>query len=113
MVRPDAPLLFWTIGSIYLHYKEAIKKKIQIISKGRIFLPNRRGYVYHDEWYCTNTKWQEFFKDLLLKENDNSNKFFNQNHIERLLQEQIEGKKNNVAKLKYIASFKIFMKLFF
>jgi asparagine synthase (glutamine-hydrolysing) len=113
MVRADAPFLFWRLGRHYLNYWDLIKKMIRQISKGRIVFPNRRGYVNYDEWFQTNEKWQEFFSELLLKENDKSEKFFNLNYIEKLLHEQMEGKKNNYAKLQYIGSFKIFLRLFF
>ena len=66
-----------------------------------------------DEWFRTNEKWKEFFRELLLNENDRPEKFFNQNYIEKLLEEQISGEKNNLNKLMYIASFKIFLRLFF
>lgn len=113
MVRADAPLLFWRIGQKYLSTKESVKKSIHKISKGRIFLADKRPYVNLDEWFRTDEKLQEFFRELLLNENDKSEKFFDQKYIEKLLQEQIEGENNNVAKLKYIASFKIFLRLFF
>ena len=113
MVRADAPLFFWRLGRHYLNYKDSFKQNVRRISKGGIDLPDRRRYVNYDEWFRTNEKWQEFFSELLLKENDKSEKFFNLKHIEKLLQEQREGKKNNYAKLKYIASFKIFLRLFF
>jgi asparagine synthase (glutamine-hydrolysing) len=111
MVRADAPFLFWRFGRHYLNYMDLIKEMIHRISKGKIVLPNRRGYINYHEWFCTNEKWQEFFSKL--KENDKSDKFFNLNYIEKLLHEQMEGKKNNFAKLQYIGSFKIFFRLFF
>ncbi len=113
MISVHAPLLFWRISRLYMTYKELVNTKINEISKGRIFLQERRSYVNFDEWFHTNEKWQGFFRELLLKENDLSEKFFNQNYIEKLLQEQIAGEKNNSDKLKYIATFKIFLRLFF
>ena len=113
MVRADAPLLFWDVGMYYQFGKELIKKKIHIISKGEIFLPNKRSYVNFDEWFRTNENWQSFFKELLLNENGKSEKYFNQNYIEKLLQEQVTGEKDNSMKLLYIASFKIFIRLYF
>jgi asparagine synthase (glutamine-hydrolysing) len=113
MIRADAPLLFWRIGETYLNMKGIVKTILYQISGGRIFLPERRSYVDFYEWFRTNEQWQVFFREALLKENNKSEKFFNQNYIEKLLQEQISGEKNNSDKLKYIASFKIFLKLFF
>jgi asparagine synthase (glutamine-hydrolysing) len=113
MIRADAPLLFWKVGSTYLGYKELIKKRIHKFSKGKILLPNKRSYVNFDEWFRTNENWQAFFRELLLNENGKSEKYFNQDYIEKFLQEQITGEKDNSAKLLYLASFKIFLRLFF
>ena len=110
MVRADAPLLFWSVGSTYMFGKEFLKKKLYNFSKGRITLSNKRSYVNFDEWFRTNEKWQIFFKDLLLNENDKTKKYFNQDYIEQLFQEQIIGKRDNSMKLLYLASFKIFLK---
>jgi asparagine synthase (glutamine-hydrolysing) len=113
MVGVDAPLWYWRIGQTYLSARESIRSRVNKISKGMIFLPDSRRYADQDEWFRTNEKWQRFFRGLLLKKNGTSEKFFNQDHIENLLQGQIAGEKNNTAELKYIASFKIFLKLFF
>ena len=113
MVRADAPLLFWRVGSTYLYSKELIKKRIQKFSKEKILLPNKRSYVNFDEWFRTNENWQAFFRELLLNENGKSKKYFNQYYIEKLFQEQVTGEKDNSIKLLYLASFKIFLRLFF
>ncbi len=113
MVRADAPLLFWKIGKKYSLGKEFIKEKLYGISKGRIFLPNKRSYVNFDEWFRTNENWLEFFRELLLKEDGKAEKYFNKDYIEKLLQQQVACKKNNSLKLLYITSFKIFLNLFF
>ena len=113
MVRADAPLLFWRVGSTYLGGKELIKKKIQKFSKGKILLPNKRSYVNFDEWFRTNENWQTFFRELLLNKNGKSEKYFNQDYIGKLLQEQVAGEKDNSMKLLFIASFKIFLRFFF
>jgi asparagine synthase (glutamine-hydrolysing) len=113
MVRADAPLLFWRVGSTYLGGRELLKKRIQKFSKGKILLPNKRSYINQDEWFRTNENWQTFFRELLLNKNGKSEKYFNQNYIETLLQDQLAGEKNNSMKLLYIASFKIFLRLFF
>jgi len=112
MVRADAPLLFWRLGSAYLFGKELIKKKIDKFSRGKIFLSNKRSYVNFDEWFRTNENWQAFFRELLLNEGGKSEKFFNQNYIEKLFREQVTGEKNNSIKLLYLASFKLFLRLF-
>jgi len=113
MVRADAPLLFWKFGKYYQFGKELVKKKLYKVSKGKLFLPNKRSYVNFDDWFHVNTNWQAFFKELLLNEDDKSKKFFNQNYIEKLFQEQVTGERNNSIKLLYLASFKLFLRLFF
>ena len=113
MVRADAPLLFWRVGSIFLFGRELLKKKIHKFSKGKIHLPNKRSYVNFDEWFRTNENWQSFFRELLLNENVKSEKYLNQNYIEKLFREQVAGEKDNSMKLLYLASFKLFLRLFF
>lgn len=113
MVRADAPLLFWRVGSIFLFGRELIKKRIQKFSKGKIHLPNKRSYVNFDEWFRTNENWQSYFRELLLDENGKYEKYFNRDYIEQLFQKQVAGEKDNSMKLLYVASFKIFLRLFF
>ncbi|MCU0851001.1 MAG: asparagine synthase-related protein [Candidatus Thermoplasmatota archaeon] len=113
MIRADAPLVFWRIGLYYLYIRELIKKKMFVFSKGRIFISNKRHYVNFEEWFRTNKSWQSFFRDLLLTENTSSKKYFNQSYIQQLFEEQIEGKKNNIMKLMYLATFELFNKIFF
>jgi asparagine synthase (glutamine-hydrolysing) len=113
MIRSDAPLFFWRIGLYYLYMRELIKKKIFTFSNGKIFLPNNRHYANFEEWFRTNKKWQSFFRDLLLNENSSLKKYLNQSYIRQLFDEQVSGKKNNIMKLMYLATFELFIRIFF
>ncbi len=113
LVGVDAPLLFWRFGQIYLSTRESAKKRVNKVSNGRFFLRDSRRYTNQDEWFITNEKWQAYFRDILLKNNDISKKILNQEYIKYLFNEQIAGEKDHSKQLKYIASFKIFLKLFF
>ncbi len=113
LVGVDAPLLFWRFGQTYLSIRESAKKKVNKVSNGRFFLPDSRRYTNQDEWFITNEKWQTYFRDILLKNNDIYKKILNQEYIKNLFNEQIAGEKDHSIQLKYIASFKIFLNLFF
>jgi len=113
MVRADAPLVFWRMGLYYLYMKELIKKKTFTFSKGKIFFPNKRHYANFDEWFRSDKQWQSFFRDLLLNENRASKKYLNQDYLKQLFEEQITGRKNNAMKLMYLATFELFIRIFF
>lgn len=113
MVRADAPLLFWRIGSYYRFGKELIKRRIYKLSDGKISLSNKRSYVNFDEWFRTNANWQAFFRELLLKEDGKSERLLNRDYVEKLFQQQATGEKDNSMRLLYLASFKLFLRLFF
>ncbi len=113
MLGANIPLLFWGIAQKYLDGKEQIKRKIWKFSKGKIHLSNKRSYVNFEEWFRLNKNWKAFFAKLLLNEDYNLKQIFNQKYINKLFQEQITGEKDTSKKLIHIASFKLFLKLFF
>jgi hypothetical protein len=109
MLKADTPTILWNAAHIYLAGKEIAKQKLYKLTKGRIRLSNKRSYVNFNEWFWSNKNWQSFFRETLLDEND---KYFNQDYVKQLFQEQTSGQKDNSRKLLYLASFKIFLKLF-
>jgi asparagine synthetase B (glutamine-hydrolysing) len=113
MVRPDAPLFFWKLGLYYVHGRDLLLKKIYTFSKGKIQSHNTYHYVDFDEWFRTNERWQNFFKELLLNKNSKSQKYLNQDYVKQLLEEAITGKNNNGIKLMYLATFELFLTKFF
>lgn len=113
MVRPDAPLLCWRVGMYYQSGKELLKKLIRRLSKDKIILPNKRSYVNFNEWLRRNENWKRFFKELLLNEKAISRRYFNQEYIKTLIQQHEAGKANNSMKILYLASFELFLRLFF
>lgn len=66
-----------------------------------------------DEWFRANEEWRSFFKGLLLSEDAVSKKYFNQEYIRKLFYEQVSGWKDNCSKLLHLASFELFLRLFF
>jgi|GEM_PF-1145721 len=113
MIRADAPLFFWQCGKYYLNIREMIKRKLMVISKGSLSLPNKRKYADIDQWFQTNKQWQNFFRELLLNQDNKSKRYINQDYVNQLFEEQIKGKKSNALKLMYLASFEIFLQNFF
>ena len=113
MVRADAPLLCWSIGSTYMSGKEFLKKKVYNFSKGKIFLANKRSYVNFDEWLRVNEDWKSYIKTLLLTESSISKKYLSQDSIKHLIRQHETGKHNNSTKILYLATFELFLRQFF
>lgn len=113
MIRPTSPTILWKLATVYLVIRERFKKKLYAISKGKILLKNKRSYVSFDEWFRTDPKWQNFFKEVLFYKDDISVEILNFDYIKLLFEEQISGKKKNSLKLLYLASFKLFLKEYF
>ncbi len=91
MIRADAPLTLWTMGTYYQSYKKIGKKLIARLTRDKIILSNKSSYVNFDEWFRTNETWKKFFKELLLAEDSISKKFLNQRFIKSLIDEHEEG----------------------
>ena len=113
MVRADYPLILWALGSYYQIKKEWLKMLINKLFQGKIFLPNKRGYLNFSQWFRVDENWKNYFKELLLTEKTVSKKYLNQKYIQSLINEHEKGKGDNALKILYIASFEIFLRLFF
>lgn len=113
MIRPTNPNILWKLAIVYLVIKERFKKKLNVLTKGKILLRNKRSYVSFDEWFRTDEEWQKFFKEILLSKDNISENIFNHEYINLLFEEQISGKRKNSLKLLYLASFKLFLKEYF
>lgn len=113
MIRADAPLIFWKMGQILQSAESEIKRIIWRVSNGKIFLAHRQNFLQFDDWLRVNKNWQSFFTKLLLSDEAKSRVYFNQEYIKSLIQEHKAGKRNNAAKILRIASFEIFLRLFF
>lgn len=112
MVRPDAPLILWRIGTTYQYKKEQFKVHITKLSKEKISLSNKRSYINYSEWFRNNENWKKYFKDLLSSEKFISKKYINQKYVKNLIDEHEEGKSDNSTKILYIASFELFLRVF-
>jgi len=112
MVRADAPLVAWRLGGVYQYGKERIKKEIWRLTRGKIYLPNRRSYVNLDEWLRLNEKWRGFVRGLLLDDKACSRGYFNKEYIETMIQEHESGKADHSLRLAYLATFELFLRMF-
>jgi len=112
MVRADAPLVAWRIGEIYQYSKERLKREIWRLTGGRVYLPNKRGYVNLDEWLRLNEKWRGLVRGLLLDNKASSRKYFNREFIETLLEEHQSGSVDHSQRLVYLATFELFLRMF-
>jgi asparagine synthase (glutamine-hydrolysing) len=117
MIRPNAPLFLWKIGLIYQLGKEFVKKRIWRLSKGRIIFSNKRSYVNFEEWFRTDENWNSFFEELLLNESSLSKKYINQDYVKTIFDNLKKGKGirfiRDPMRIIYLASFELFLKLFF
>ena len=112
MVRADAPLITWRMGRQYQDGKERIKKEIWCLTRGKIYLPNKRSYVNLDEWLRVNDKWRGFIKGTLLNEQACSKGRFEKRYIETLISEHEAGKADHSNRLCYLATFELFLQEF-
>jgi len=112
MVRADAPLMVWRLGEAYQSYKERIKKEIWRLTRGKIYLPNKRDYVNFDEWLRLNEKWRGLVRRLLLDEKACYHDYLNREYIETLIKEHEAGKVDRSQQLAYLATFELFLRLF-
>lgn len=113
MVRADYPLILWALGSYYQIKKEGLKMLINKLFQGKIFFPNKRGYLNFSQWFRVDESWKNYFKELLLTEKTVSKKYLNQKYIQNLIYEHEKGDRDNALKILHIASFEIFLRLFF
>jgi len=112
MVRADAPLIAWRLGEVYQYGKERIKKEIWRLTRGKIYLPNKRNCVNLDEWLRLNEKWRGFVRGLLLDEKACSRGYFNREYIGMMIQEHESGKVDHSQRLAYLVTFELFLRMF-
>jgi hypothetical protein len=108
MFKASAPLFLWKLGFKYYMGKQLIAKKLFLISKGKILLKDKHGYVNFEEWFHTNDEWRNFFREILLANDDGLDKILNRKYVETLLEKQLKGEGNFSRRLMDIATFKIF-----
>ena len=107
------PLLFWKFGAKYLYFRERIKRGIFKISRGKIYLPNKRSYVNFNEWLYREKTWKNYFKKLLLSKTTISTKeYINQEYVETLFKKHLKGERSNAIKILYLATFELFLRIF-
>jgi len=112
MLRADAPLMVWRLGETYQSYKEGIKREIWRLTKGKVYLPNKRSYLNFDEWLRLNENWKGFVKGLLLDEKAYYCDYLNKEYVKTLIQEHEAGKANHSQGLCYIVTFELFLRMF-
>jgi hypothetical protein len=113
MLNPNFPYFLWRVGSKYQRLKSKFKKLVFKISNTKILIKNNQSYVDFEEWFMSDREWQRYFKSLLLEQEVLYKKYLKKKYVAILLKESIQGGKNNSTKLLYIATFEIFLRLFF
>jgi asparagine synthase (glutamine-hydrolysing) len=109
MVRPDLPIFWWGIFSKYNTGKAILRNKIRKYTKGKLCSEERRSYVNFFQWFQTNEDWRSFFRKTLIEEPP-KNALFNNGYVHDLLEQQLNGAKDNVGKLLYVATVYLFLR---
>ena len=112
MVRVDAPLIVWRMGQMYQGGKGRLIKGLRRLTKERIYLHDRRGYVNLDEWLRRNEKWRGFVRRLLLNDNACSRSYLNKDYIRVLIGQHEARRADHSTRLAQIMTFEIFLRLF-
>ena len=112
MIRADAPSILWRLASLYQAAKGIFKRKIWMISRGKIYLANKRYYAPVDEWLRVNPNWRKFARDTLLSENACIKDYCRQEFIKTLIEEHESGKVNHFNKINYLITFELFLRMF-
>lgn len=113
MIRADFPLICWGLSRKFQLGKEGVRLLIWRLSKGKILFSNKRYCVDYDKWLLTNKNWRKYLKELLLSNDSFSKKYVYQDYITKLFQEHNSGKRNSLRKILYLATFELYLRLFF
>lgn len=112
MIRADAPAILWRLASLYQAAKGIFKREIWMISRGKIYLANKRDYAPLSDWLRFNPNWRIFARDTLLSENACIKDFCRQEFIETLIKEHESGKANHFNRINYLITFELFLRMF-
>ena len=74
---------------------------------------DKRSYTPINEWFRTKKDWQDFFSAILLKEDELTSKYLEQNRIRKMMEEQKSGIRDHSLNLLQIATFKLFIQEYF
>lgn len=123
-LRADAPFALWRAGVFYLGGKAMLKRLLWSLSKGKILIPDRYGYMSLEELLSVNESWRGLVKDTLLDGRAISRKYFNMDYIERLIEEHgkllpphkmLKSKRftaNYSQQLVCLVTFELFLRMF-
>jgi len=109
MVRPDLPIFLWDVFSKYNTAKALLRNKIRKYTGGRLYSKEKRSYVNFFQWFQTDENWRNFFRKILIEEPP-KNELFNNDYVHDLLEQQLNGARNNVGKLLFITTIYMFLR---
>lgn len=111
MVSANASVFRYQVGSLKLKSKGKILKVISKIMG--LSLESNANYVDFNYWLRACPECLESFKQIIMGKDSKLLKFTNLAFIEKLFDEQDKNIKNNATKIIYLASFELFLELFF
>ena len=112
MIRADAPFILWKLARKYIGYQEMLKNMLFKMSRGRIYIPNRRRIINFAEWLRMSEPWKKFMRETLLNKKALCNYYFNPKYIFTLIEEHENRRRDHSDRLAYLCSFEILIQLF-
>jgi asparagine synthase (glutamine-hydrolysing) len=112
---PTVPFKLWKLGVradfVFLKTKSIIWR----LSKGRILLKSRHGYLHVDDYIRQDHRWRRVIRETLLNENSEIYKrdFLQLGGVKKLIMEHESGKRNHWMMIAYIVTFELFLRDFF
>jgi len=111
-VAPLAPFFLHKIGKLVKSgYKEFIRR-LRIITRGRVSIPDKIGYPDYDEWIRNDPRLRTFFKDILLDERTLSRGYFNEHCIREMVRSHLSSNKDYGRELCALLTFELWHRLF-
>ncbi len=106
MVRADAPLFWWRMGSRIKIVKLRAARAVRYLSRGRISLFSGLQMIGAPEWIKTNENWKELVAELLLSKEALSREYLNTEFVGQLVKE------HQTSRLLRLMSFELFLRFF-
>jgi len=111
---PIIPFKLWRVG-VRAHWVfRKMKGIIWRLSKGRILLKSRHGYLHVDDYIRQDYRWRQVIRETLLNENSEIYKrnFFQLEGVKKLIMEHESGKRDHWMMIAYIVTFELFLRDF-
>jgi len=109
MLPPKLPIPFWRIGKNVMAVRDRLINRMR---KRDIFrnVKSNRSYVDYDLWFRNDSKWQEYFRELLMNKNSRYREFLNPDVVHNILEQTIDGSYPSTKKLLLIGNVELLLR---